>query len=262
MALPASGQISMSQVNTELGLSATAQISLNDAAVRTLAGVPSGAISLDDLHGKSAVPPVSGYIAWYDADSYNAATGVWTDKSGNGYHATGSVSITTPSVTGNGSSKTIKCVQCDYNGGSYGKIVWPAAILPSTYTLFHVCRYTNVSNNRIIQGKNQNWLSGFWSNNHNMFFHNGWLSSAGGYPGNGNWRYSTDQNNLGRQNGVTYGTSGAGSPSYDQICINDAGGGYSEASECQVAEVIVYNSTLSATDYQAVEAYLVSKYGL
>lgn len=262
MALPASGQISMNDVNVELGNTATAQISLNDTDVRNLAGVASGAISLDDLHGKSAGPPVSGYIAWYDYDSYNAGTGVWSDKSGNGYHAQASVSVSQTSTTGNGSSKTIYCLQCNYNGGSYGKIVWPVGILPSTYTLFHVCRYTNFSNNRIIQGKVYNWLSGFWANNHNMFYHLGWISPIGGYPGNGNWRYTTDQNNLGRQNGVTYGTSGAGNPSYDRICINDYGGGYGEASECQVAEVIVYNSTLNSTQYTAVESYLVSKYGL
>lgn len=53
MALPSSGQISLSQVNTELGFSSTATISLNDSAVRTLFGIASGTISLNDGHGKA-----------------------------------------------------------------------------------------------------------------------------------------------------------------------------------------------------------------
>lgn len=52
MATP-SGTISLSDVNTELGLSPTAVITMNDAAVRTLAGVPSGAISMQNLQNKS-----------------------------------------------------------------------------------------------------------------------------------------------------------------------------------------------------------------
>jgi hypothetical protein len=53
MALPSSGAISLSQVNVELGLSASAQISMNDAALRTLFGVASGAISMSQGYGKA-----------------------------------------------------------------------------------------------------------------------------------------------------------------------------------------------------------------
>lgn len=62
MTLNASGPISLGgsttgeSINLELGLSATAQISLNDTAVRTLAGVASGAITVPtNFYGKSNV---------------------------------------------------------------------------------------------------------------------------------------------------------------------------------------------------------------
>jgi hypothetical protein len=80
MTLPV-GQISLGQVNTELGLSATTLISLNQASVRTLAGVPSGQIAMSNLQGKSNTtffistflatgyqPPVAG-IALGDSNS-------------------------------------------------------------------------------------------------------------------------------------------------------------------------------------------------
>ena len=55
MTLPAAGvAISLGQVNTELSLGATAIITMNDPAVRTLFAIASGAISMDDGHGKSA----------------------------------------------------------------------------------------------------------------------------------------------------------------------------------------------------------------
>lgn len=53
MALPSSGAISFSQINVELGVSATATRSLNDSTTRTLFGVPSGQISMSQGYGKA-----------------------------------------------------------------------------------------------------------------------------------------------------------------------------------------------------------------
>lgn len=53
MTLPVSGPISLSQVNVELGLSATAPINMNASNVRTLFGKPSGTIAMSDGYGKS-----------------------------------------------------------------------------------------------------------------------------------------------------------------------------------------------------------------
>lgn len=56
MTLPSSGAISLNAVNVELGLTATAQISLNDSTVRTLLGISSGTISLFSAYGVSNLP--------------------------------------------------------------------------------------------------------------------------------------------------------------------------------------------------------------
>lgn len=58
MTLP-TGQISMAQVNVELGRPAGQRISMGDAAVRALAGLPSGQISMGQLRGKSRMTLVA-----------------------------------------------------------------------------------------------------------------------------------------------------------------------------------------------------------
>lgn len=53
MTLPASGAISFNAINVELGVAGTTQANINQASYRTLAGIPSGQISLSNFYGKS-----------------------------------------------------------------------------------------------------------------------------------------------------------------------------------------------------------------
>ena len=103
MTLPSSGQISLNQVNTELGLTATAQITLNDSAVRTLFGKASGQISMSDGYGKANRVAVTINIP-NNSLNYN----IW-DNRGGGYSAGKSditVNIGSSYVVGSSSTGT------------------------------------------------------------------------------------------------------------------------------------------------------------
>lgn len=81
MTLQASGQIDFSDINVELGLTGTAQLSLGSASVRALYGVPSGAIRLgaDGYNKSNAYVPVGVTTAadpiWY---TFNNNNNSWT----------------------------------------------------------------------------------------------------------------------------------------------------------------------------------------
>jgi hypothetical protein len=196
---------------------------------------------------------ISGLVGWYDVSSAGASQ--WTDLSGSGNHAVISGATVQSISAGNGATGITSCL---YGTTTSHTVLWPATILPSTYTLFHVTRYTGVSNSRIYQGYSTNWLSGHWGALSGQFYHQGWITdNTTNYYGN-NWFITTDQNSLGRTNGITRGTGGGGTS--DRLAINTSGTG--EYSTWQTVECIVYNRTLNATEYGTVESYLASRYGI
>lgn len=81
MALPSSGTITMAMIATELGISPTG-LSLNDSRVRTLAGRPSGAISMADLRGKQNVFSATMTVGIEGSARYG---GYSSDASSSGY---------------------------------------------------------------------------------------------------------------------------------------------------------------------------------
>jgi len=110
MALQSSGAISLSNVNVELGRSATAQISLGESAVRNLAGVASGAISLANLYGKSNITISLASVAGvYGSANPGQTASAGIDFNTNGTFTSGNWA--SPTTTGIGSSYWIRFTQ-------------------------------------------------------------------------------------------------------------------------------------------------------
>jgi hypothetical protein len=102
MTLPASGPISFNQINVELGVAGTTSASLGQTSYRTLAGVPSGTISMSNFYGKSNrkaisytftastanaslnVAAISGYVAGVSDITVTVNTSVYLYSTGTG----------------------------------------------------------------------------------------------------------------------------------------------------------------------------------
>jgi hypothetical protein len=82
MALPSSGQITLNDVNVELGNSGTAQIGMGDAAVRGLFDIASGEIEMSDGYGKSSETVISSSVQEMTVSSYISSGGTLRISSG------------------------------------------------------------------------------------------------------------------------------------------------------------------------------------
>jgi hypothetical protein len=202
---------------------------------------------------------LSGLVGWYVGDSYNATDKIWYDISGNANHTNGSQGSPTKVTFSGGVQNAYKSFSV-VSGSTSDALVWPTAILPATYTLFHVARYAGGTEGRIFAGYTTNWLSGFWSGNSGVAFHQGWVTDQTDHFTT-NWVLSTDQNSFykGQSNASVYSATGGGGTS-DRLSINVGNNG--EPSNWMVAEVIVFNRTLSTEEILYVETYLARKYGL
>jgi hypothetical protein len=116
MTLPV-GTISLSQVNTELGRSATASINMNDAAVRTLAGVGGSGtiISMSNLQGKGAITLAFNNASAFDVEGASNSFAYATI----GLQANGSITYSFPNEPGNlGSGPTAYLSPLTTNAGA------------------------------------------------------------------------------------------------------------------------------------------------
>jgi len=113
MPLPASGAISFNAINVELGVAGTTQANINQATYRTLAGIPSGTISLADFYGKSNTLTVQYLVI---AGGGSGGQGIDNNHGGGGGGAGGYRSSVPGELSGANSSAES---QLTLNRGSY-----------------------------------------------------------------------------------------------------------------------------------------------
>jgi len=221
-------------------------------------------------------PDVGGCELWLTADDIdgdgdtgdNPADGdpvdVWRDKSGNGYEATRDGINETAYNTSGPNGRPVVTFSGDYLSTRHNFDDL------KEYTVLSVARYTGGANYRVISSATRNWLFGFHNSGDERFHAEGWIHNTG--SANTNWHLHAGHINGDAdpkanvwKDGVRLQTDGTGSHNVNYTIGRLALGGYridSEESNCEVAELLIYNRVLSDEELERLGLYLDWKYGL
>jgi len=215
-------------------------------------------LALDAADNNSAphndLPVKQGLVGWWDANDDSTVTmnGSYVselrDKSGNGYHMAPSGATLNQGPLRNTTLNSKKVLYFNSNGRGLGTASGDLNLTSTNYTVIALSRYTNAGgsyDNRVVQAVGNNWLLGHHGSYIKRYYANGWVSSnstAGDnnfhtYVGTGD--ISNDFYNFWVDSGNVTGNAG-GSQGPNGLSVN-AGYDTSEASECELAELIVFN---------------------
>jgi hypothetical protein len=216
------------------------------------------------------LPLKDGLIMWMDAAddsvfSYSSGTTVsqWRDKSGLNYHMVPASAGPTRNAFQN--SRKVLAFTTSQNIQNLS-----IDLRTSPYTVFVVSRYTSPSSGtaRILTSNSSynNWLLGHWASEINKYYANGWVYST--YTAlDTNWKLylgdwggpSNDLANFyGAGTAIATNSADASAGPWT-LGINVCG---SELSNCEVAEIIVYNRLLTPKERNLVHTYLGQKWSI
>lgn len=199
---------------------------------------------------------------------------VWTDASDPATNGTSnrvsSIYTTTTTATLKPNELNGKPV-LNFNPSQFWRIDGTPNINP--YTLYFVSRYLPGANERIFQSST-NQLYGYWKgggspreivlyidDNPKLLPFGGWSGTAADniWDIGGHSRTAGSAWDLRWNGNVTAGGGGSTGNPMTGLFVN---GVNSEWSDCQVAEILLFNRVLSSTEKEIIEGYLAWKWGL
>jgi len=151
--------------------------------------------------------------------------------------------------------------------GSWGSSMGGSGIVIVRYrtpqsSIFYIARKTSTGG-RVLSGRTNNWLMGYWSNYKQQAYYEGWIdtnSDVANETAFHVWTGITDTTSYLMEDGriVKYGTGGTTPPF--GICIGYLG--TSEFSDFDIGEIIAYNRNLNSRERELVSNYLLKKWGM
>ena len=186
----------------------------------------------------------------------------WVDQSGNLHHADNISSDPKWIESGLNSLPVV-----DFDGND---LIWTSHNFEAElfhYTVFSVARYSGNTKRIVISSRNRDWRFGFDGNKTEAFYSHGWAINQG--PSDQDWHlHAGDVNNADQANfwrdGVQllFNGDGLSNSEYMPKVIQLGGRDNRDHSQCQVAEVLLFNRVLPSEERDLVVNYLNTKYNL
>lgn len=213
---------------------------------------------------------IAGCMLWLDASKLKLANGAtvtsWPNLG----------SAPNPTVSGSTTFRTnsLNSLPVVRLARGSGRIRWYSGTgVDKDWTLVYVGRRWQVTSGRVITASlaAANLLVGFWSNAMEQCYVEGWVTPSGSPSTTIAWKlYSADSSSTAPARFFFNGSlvaSGAATPAkgwggtlYISGYSDDANPGTSEESDCEIAELVMYNRKLSDTERPQVENYLRQKW--
>jgi hypothetical protein len=156
----------------------------------------------------------------------------------------------------------------DYlEGNKHTRIDFPITVNNNNWTVAYVTRYNPHRgadvDGRILQGRT-NWLLGHWHHRAGVCHQNGWVGhhDRNKIPEQRSWILGIEQPRKFMRRSAKRDwniSTGGGNVGSDKLYIN-SGGHRNETADFHIAELIVYNRKLDASEIDKLKTYLVNKY--
>lgn len=206
-------------------------------------------------------PDTNGLVMFIDGanpDSYPGSGNTWYDISGNNHNI--SLGSTVSHTSDFGGVLTFP-----ENSNGYGRNT-SMNLASSNYTVItYIRKLANSNNGRTVTAYSNNWLIGHHDDTYGDYYAEGWINNISSPKSDTTWRMFAGTGHISNDvyqlyiNNSLIVQNNLGSQGPNGWNLNNQ---YSQYSNCQIANLIVYNRVLSASEIQDVYNNTKGRFGL